>query len=303
MKKILKFIIPDCIFALIYIIWGSFYSFMSAIKGVKFCNISEDRLIVIGNGPSFNRTMEEYGDIIKTTPCIVANGFVNSSFFEEIKPKYYILADPVYFQPFGGQSERIREVVNSISMNLHKKTIWPITFIFPITAIGSDLLKALEDIPTASFLYYNNRGNCSYIPVCRFKYRLWNNNIISPLSQTVLNTAISMAVKSKIRNIYLVGADTSWLETYEIDQNDNMLYTKDEHFYGVNRIPLFSNENTKEKQFLHDELENVKSVFRGYYELSLYAKFNNVKLYNASAYSWIDSLERVKLDCSSSSHE
>ncbi len=295
MKNNIRFFIPDIIIGLWGIIIGVFNNLKMRALRYEMISIKKDSLIIIGNGPSLKNTVEQDIEKLIQLPCMVVNGFATSPLFEKIKPKYYILADPVYFSPIQELAEGKQKVVCTLIENLRTKVNWEITFIFPCSAIGSNLLNFLETIPTAKFQYYNNKGNAVVLPDSFIKYWLWNHSCIGPLSQTVLNTAVSVAIKSKVQNIYLVGADTSWLATYEIDQEDNTLYTKDEHFYGINRIPLYSNEFTKEKQYLHNELLNVSAAFKAYYVLSKFAKYNNVNLYNASAYSWIDSLERKDL--------
>ena len=295
MKSVLDFIFPRFLFAVLYVLLGLSNYLKMLVVGVRNCKICEEKIIIIGNGPSLNKTMEENAEIIKATPCGVVNSFANSPYFETIKPKFYFFADPVFFGKIEDQSERIQGLIRSLLCNLQNKISWDIIFVLPFSAKGSDFQKALSGISTAKFQYYNNRGYSHYIPECRFRYILWNYDIISPISQSVLNTALSLCIKSKVKNIYLVGADSSWLTTYEIDQNDNTLYTKDEHFYGVNRIPLYRDENLRNKLYIHDEIASVSNAFKAYYVLFKYAVFNNVNLYNASAYSWIDSLPRRPL--------
>ncbi len=296
MKQILRFFIPDFIIGFVGIILGIVNYIIMRFAGHKSCHIKEDTLIIVGNGPSLKITIDENINILQNNPCMVVNGFVTSPLFEVIRPKYYILADPAYFTPISRLSDRNKKVVESLKENLLTKVNWDITFVFPSSGKGSELQIALQGIDKANFMYYNNKGNAVVLPDFSLKYWLWNKNLIAPLCQTVLNTAVSVALMSQISKVYLVGADTSWLATYEIDQKDNTLYTKDEHFYGINRIPLYSNEFTKQKQYLHDELTNVSAAFKGYYVLAKYAKYNKISLFNASAYSWIDSLERKGVD-------
>ncbi len=292
MKQILRFFIPDFVIGFVGIFLGIMNYIKMRFAGDRICQIKEDTIIIVGNGPSLKTTLDESINTLQNNACMVVNGFATSPLFEVIKPKYYILADPVYFTPTSRLSDRNKKVVGSLKDNLLKKVNWDITFIYPCSGKGSELQLALQDIVKSNFMYYNNKGNAVVLPDVTLKYWLWNHNFLAPLSQTVLNTAVSVALMSLINKVYLVGADTSWLATYEIDQKDNTLYTKDEHFYGINRIPLYSNEISKQKQYLHDELTNVSAALKSYYVLAKYAKYNKVGLFNASAYSWIDSLER-----------
>lgn len=294
-KDIIRFFVPDCIIVFIGIIKAFCRAAKMRIRGIKTPKVTEDKVIIVGTGPSLQTTIKEAENVLKNTACIVVNGFATSPLYEDIKPKYYILADPVYFTPMNSLSDRNKGVVRNLRDALIKKTNWNVIFIFPYTAMDTELYNSLLSIKTASFQFYNNAGNAIVIPDWKIKFKLWNKGLIAPLCQTVLNTAASIAITSRVQNIYLVGADTSWLSTYEIDQNDNTLYSKDEHFYGINRIPIYSDEIKRKKQYLHDELKYVGQAFKFYYILEKYAKYNRVNFFNASAYSWIDALDRCVL--------
>lgn len=294
-KDIIRFFVPDCIIAAKGLLQGVAYRFYMIVKGYKKCMINERRLFVLGTGPSFKQTIEKYEKILLSNPCAVVNGFATTSLYERIKPRYYCLADPAYFTPCNELSDRKKSIVDVLRNCLLEKTNWPITFIFPAWGRGSELQLALEQIDSAEFIYYNNIGNAVIMPDTTFKFKCWNKQIIAPLGQTVLNTLLNIAISSRVEEIYLVGADTSWISTYEIDQTDNTLYTKDEHYYGVNRIPIYKDEINKVKQELHTELGYVSNALKAYWTLNEYAKYNKVKLFNASEYSWIDTLPRKAL--------
>lgn len=294
-KEKIRFFAPDCLIAASGLLCGLAYRLYMNMKGYKKCKIREKKLFVLGTGPSFKQTIEKYEKILSSNPCAVVNGFATNLIYEKIQPKYYCLADPAYFTPYHELSERNKGVVDILRNSLLNKTSWPITFIFPASGRGSELQIALEQIKGADFLYYNNKGNAVVMPDAPLKFICWNMQIVAPLCQTVLNTILNIAIASKVKDIYLVGADTSWIKTYEIDQTDNTLYSKDEHFYGVNRIPIYKDEINKIKQELHSELMLVSKALKAYWTLDAFAKFNNVHLYNASEYSWIDALERYSL--------
>lgn len=57
--------------------------------------------------------------------------------------------------------------------------------------------------PNICFYYYNNYGVSDVIPDGTFKYKLWDYNLLSPLSQTVLNTAVHLGIKLRYSKIYL----------------------------------------------------------------------------------------------------
>lgn len=63
---------------------------------------SHSRIIVLGNGPSLNTTIEHHLHTLKSTPCMAVNFFANTPVFREIRPMYYILVDPLFFTTGAG---------------------------------------------------------------------------------------------------------------------------------------------------------------------------------------------------------
>jgi hypothetical protein len=81
--------------------------------------------------------------------------------------------------------------------------------------------------------------------------------------------------------------------------NDNLLLLKETNFYNTesqskNEIALIDpakkNKITMAVQFM-----SMAKVFKGYEYLNAYAIKQHIKIYNASAKSYIDAFERVKL--------
>jgi hypothetical protein len=119
-----------------------------------------------------------------------------------------------------------------------------------------------------------------------YQFDLYNKNKISVPAQTVLNTAVYLAVFWRYKNIVLIGADTSWHEELQVDQETNILYFDDEHFYETKQsIP----------SKIHEQFFCLARVFENYCLLREYADYNSVSVFNASEKSWIDAFERKKL--------
>jgi hypothetical protein len=117
-------------------------------------------------------------------------------------------------------------------------------------------------------------------------------------SQTVIASAVFLTINRRFKNIFLVGADTSWHEDLRIS-NDNLLLLKETNFYNSedkskNEIALIDpakkNKITMAIQFI-----SMGKIFKGYENLNAYAVTRDSKIYNASAKSYIDAFERMKL--------
>ncbi len=248
-----------------------------------------NRTIIIGNGPSLLKTIDKYIDVLKKNDCFMVNNAVEHECFELIKPKYCVFADPNFFQK-STLNKYSKPVVDAFNIKLN----WEMTVFLPSYAKNTIFAEELKKHPRISVAYYNSTYS-KYITNFSKKrlFKYWNKNIARPLSQTVLNTASSIAIAMRYKEIYLVGADTSWIEMLSVDQNNNDIYSDDKHFYSNDKRLLYKyNEN---KSNLAEELRAIAMTLESYQILKEYAIYNNCQLYNASEYSLIDSLKRVHL--------
>ncbi|MBO7484710.1 MAG: hypothetical protein J6T84_01445 [Spirochaetaceae bacterium] len=253
-----------------------------------------EKLIVMGNGPSLTKSIEKYNKEIIKYDCIVVNYFCESEYYKELKPKYYLLADPVFFGKLETYVDWQRNKIMGFIKSLILTTTWDINLIVPNFAIGS---RFIEEIKKNSFihLYY-------YIPYDLVQYNdnnkflLWDKNLIAPPSHNCLNTCVWMGIFFRYRETYIIGADSNWLERIHINQETNELYITDSYFYGskINKEYKNSSETIPSSLTLAEELLNESIAFNNYSELNNYADYAGVKVYNASEYSLIDTFERKK---------
>ena len=293
LKQILKLVIPQFFFIIKDILVGIIGK-LQLLNKKSSKKISNPNLIIIGNGPSLKTSLEKDLNTLKKCPCLVVNQFAVSDFFTIIKPTYYCLADPAYFLDENLISQEIQKqrykLIEALLM-----VNWPMNLILPISSYKSTFVKKCKDNKFIDIIYYNNKGNGERLPQCTFKFWLWNNNLLAPLAMTVLNVALVFAIKNRIQHVYIIGADTSWHETYEVDQMNNKLFTRDEHFYGTKRFQVFEDAAKRKPSTLYKELHNSYKVLKYYWELKFYAQNNKVNIFNASAYSCIDAFERQDL--------
>lgn len=296
MKTILKLLIPKFIFIIKELLQGEVGRVKMCFLRLPTAQLLEEKIIIVGNGPSLKISYDKYLDVLQRNPCLVVNNFVNSAYFEKIAPKYYLLADPSYFKEISKLSERLKKVVGNLIEGLKEKVNWSMVLIVPLTARNSEFYRTVKTNSNIRFMFYNNQGGTYGFPNCGVKFALWNYGILSPLAQTVLNTAISLSVSSKVHDIFIIGADTSWHENYELDQQTNQLYCKDTHFYGNAKFPIYEDAEHCVSQKIHNELRMASIALESYWTLKAYAIYNHVNIYNASSYSWIDAFTRKQLN-------
>lgn len=251
----------------------------------------KNRMVVIGTGPSLNKTMKLYGERLKDYDCLMVNFSARTSVFELIKPKYYIMADPGFIT-----EDSIRESINGLVSDLCCKTTWSMFVILPDSLKSWDGCAKLAEVENINLLFYNN--HCANVPSGKL-FEAWDKNSIAPPAQTVLNTAIWLSIYLGYVETYLVGADTSFIKDIYVGQKDNILYTIDTHFYDNQAVcPDEIEPERGGRKFgmnMEQILDAVHIMFQSYYQLQKYAEWKGVKIFNASEYSMIDCFERKKI--------
>ena len=252
-----------------------------------------ERFVIIGNGPSLNRSIELYGDKIKQMDCLMVNHSAATDMFDFIRPKYYLLVDPAWVDPDkSNHRDAIRKTIETIIM----KTTWPMTIILPLKAKNGYATNSFSQNPNLHILFYED-GN--KIPKNVSLMEALDQNLISPPGQTVLNTAVWLGIYWGYKETYLIGADTSFVADLHVDQETNIVYSIDTHFYSSKEVVLDDfDEKNHQRTFgtkLHEEYFSAGIALQDYWNMKEYADWKGVKVYNASEYSWIDAFERKKL--------
>ena len=252
-----------------------------------------DKMVIIGNGPSLNRSIDKYYSEILACDKMVVNEFGATDLFEKLKPGIYVLADPAYFT----LPDDFKDSVLSLFDKIASKVTWPMRVIVPLRFKGAKSLDILSRNDHICFDFYFDR--CRDVGK-KTKFEAWDENLIEPPAQTVLNTCLYLSLYWNYKETYLIGADTSFLESLRIDQETNDIYIAKSHFYQDEEV-YEQNYYEKDKGAkmtgwtLHDLIWAYGNMFKMYAELKEYADYKGLKVYNASEYSWINVFERKKV--------
>lgn len=253
-----------------------------------------EKMVILGNGPSLNESIEKYKEKILSFDRMVVNFFANTDYYEEITPNFYLFADSAYFNV----PKHLANSVNTLVDNIVNKTKWPMRVVVPTSAKGSMFMERLLTNKCITVDYYfDGRQDIGKMN----KFEAWDKNLIVPPSQTVLNVAIFLSLFWRYKESYLIGADSSFLEDLRIDQETNEILSLDSHFYNNEEIyvdkQLFDTAKIRRMTgwTLHEIIYAYGRMFEYYNELRQYADYKGLKVYNASEYSWINVFERKKL--------
>lgn len=239
------------------------------------------RIIVMGNGPSLNETIAEHLDTLKTTPTVAVNFAALAPIFFEIKPTYYVIADPHFFKDGdnGGNLDLLREAL--------KRVDWDMDIFVPV----QNLKSARRHYPNLKLRPFNFIGLEGYDSIIHRAYSL---RLGMPRPRNVLIPAIMLAIGEGYDEIVITGADHSWMKTISVT-DDNEVVSIQPHFYKENEKEEKRIRHDYRGRHLHEIVESFAIAFRSYHDIARYAARRKVAILNATPDSFIDAFPRIKL--------
>lgn len=239
-----------------------------------------DELVVLGNGPSLNSLYAKKSNFLSKKDVIVTNDFARSDLFTIIKPNFYVIADPAFFNE--DAPHIIKQRSNAIFERFNRAE-WSI-FLFVPFKYKKYIDKKIQN-PNIK-LYHFNHTPCSGFTSTTFF--LFNKKLGMPYLKNILIAALMLGIHLKYKNIYLWGVDHNWMK-YMTLNNDGILCLEGHHF--------FSNEKTEPSIWykegtvpwkVDEALFSMRQMFKGYHIVSHYAKKKQVTIINQTPDSMID---------------
>lgn len=241
-----------------------------------------DTLIIMGNGPSLADTIANDAAALKRYPTMAVNFAANADEFYGLKPRYYVLADPVFFAK--------EPHVNTVKLweNLATRIDWPMTLFVPATQRKNVPAGLPLNIKVEQF---NNIG------VEGFRWienAAFSSGRGMPRPRNVLIVSLMVAIKMGYNRIYLTGADHSWTRTLEV-RDDNMVVSIQPHFYKDNDEEHARVASVYKDIRLHELMYSFYVAFRSYFAIERYARAHGIDIFNATPGSFIDAFRRQSL--------
>lgn len=246
-------------------------------------------LIVMANGPSLNDTMRDSLDILQRHDTVSVNFAPLSEAFAVIKPRYHVLADPLFFS-----AEPLPNVVRLY--DALKTVDWPLTIFVPRKYVSkARRLLSISKTETAdnpiSIQPFNFVGADGFAWLEKL---LYNSKSAMPRPRNVLVPALMCGIWLGYKQIYVVGADHSWMKTISVDSDNNVISVQP-HFYKDDASEQKRVDTTYRDYRLHQIVHSFYVAFRSYHTLQRYAKKIGVKIYNSTPDSFIDAFPRKSL--------
>jgi hypothetical protein len=251
--------------------------------------VEEKECVILGNGPCLVKDLEKNFDFIISRKKFVVNTLAFSKQYEELKPDYYVLTAPEFWlkNTIKFHIDQRTRLIKTI----FEKTSWQMKLLVPFAAKNTELLNFLITNKNITPVFINLtpiEGNTYLIN------RLFKANLGTPRPHNVLIPTIFLAMNFRFKKIFIFGADHSWHEEIKVDES-NKVTVNHEHFFENKevRMPMYKLDG--QVYFIHDVFNKLQYAFKGYFILRNYAKYLNVKIYNASSKSYIDAFERISV--------
>jgi hypothetical protein len=238
-------------------------------KNAVFYNCHKgQRCFIIGNGPSLKS--QDLTNLAGEN-TFVMNGFWKHPIVDSWQPKYYFLADPLFFDG----SDPMKFFFAGLDNKIKKTEIF-----IPLSAkkiVERDSLLSQEHTNYIAFNGLLAEGNIKKIDFTQ----------TVPGVQSVSQFAIMAAMYMGCSPIYLMGLDHDWLAHRGQDQHFYPDKTIENHPTAdgdLNKIPYKS------------DLESVLNLWKGYETIKMIAEKQHTQIYNATNGGFLDVFPRKQYE-------
>lgn len=245
-------------------------------------NSATNQLIILGNGPSLRTNLNNDLDLLRSADTLAVNFAANTPEFSEIQPTYYLLADPHFFDKAGDDPNvgRLIENLNSIT--------FPMTLFVPAGARKADSYFHNQNLTVKHFSFTAVEG------YTWFENAMMNSHRGMPRPRNVLIPSIMVGIWLGYKEIYLLGADHSWLKTLSVNDRNEVVSIQPHFYKEDSREQQRVNEVYVNRQ-LHEVLESMMIAFKSYHRIREYADRCGTQIFNSTPGSMIDAFERASL--------
>lgn len=267
-------------------------NFLATIKGLgKIAILSRpctslrgradgSRLIIMANGPSLADTIATKSDVLKSYPSMAVNFAAIAPEFRELKPRYYVLADPHFFSD--------KEDINLKKLRKSLAAVdWKMTLLVPV-GWKNKARKMYGNLDLATF---NAVGIEGFSAVCHAAFR---TGTAMPRPRNVLIPSIMLGIALGYKEIIITGADHSWMKTLSVTDNNEVVSIQP-HFYADGNEEQNRVRHEYRNYRLHQIVESFAIAFRSYHQIADYAASRGVRIVNATPGSFIDAFPRGTL--------
>lgn len=240
-------------------------------------------LYIMGNGPSLRTNLDNNLELLERSDTLAVNFAANTPEFRVVRPKYYVLADPHFFRNISDKN------VAALSESL-KAVDWPMTLFVPAKSRRSVARMIGNPMVSVEGFNFLAAEGWKWLEQLMFRLRLG-----MPRPRNVLIPSIMIGIWLGYKQIYILGADHSWLKTLDVD-SDNRVVSVQPHFYKEDSHEVERINRTYLDLKLHQVLESMTIAFASYHKINAYASRCGITIINATPGSFIDAFPRGSIE-------
>lgn len=243
-------------------------------------------IVILGNGPSLNDTISHAGKFLARHNLLAVNFAACADIFLSLKPRYYLLADPHFFNATGQPNvEKLWQRLSNVD--------WDMTLFVPARIKAkAGRLASLAGNCHVSIIRYNTTPVEGLETV---ENLLFSSGLGMPRPRNVLIPSIMMALQMGYKKIYIAGADHSWMKTLSVDDDNNVVSIQP-HFYKEDDKEIQRVKTEYMHYPLHTIIYSFYVAFKSYFTIARYAKHIGASIINITPGSFIDAFPRENVN-------
>lgn len=245
---------------------------------------------ILGNGPSLKRELPQLiaQRAWEEKDILAVNFFALSEEFALIKPKYYVISDPMFFRK-AGYGERVQELYKALA----EKVSWPMKlYVQYYNPEHFDYRSAIEHNPNIEIVPFHSIVFHGFRSIEFWCYR---RGLGSGNFGTVIQNGEFIALQLGYRRIELYGVDHTLLDGLMVDEKNRVCRRKS-HYYDSEQSPaepIYYNATNPPRPYTMSEyLSETAELFRGHEVLRDFSEKCGAEIINRTANSMIDAYKR-----------
>lgn len=250
---------------------------------VKRIALPGEKLIIMGNGPSLADNIRNDLGKLSAARTLAVNFAANADEFTLLRPDFYLLADPHFFD--GRESD---PNVGKLFKRINEAVDWEMTLFIPTSRTVNSLGITNPRVRVERFNLVGVEG-FDWLTA-----RAYSSGAGMPRPRNVLIPAIMVGMLMGFKDIYIIGADHSWIKTLDVNERNEVVSVQP-HFYKDNNEEHSRVTAVYKNVRLHEILMSFHVAFKAYHAIASYAATRGVNIYNSTPASYIDAFPRCPL--------
>lgn len=251
---------------------------------------NSERIVILGNGPSFKETVDNNFEFFVNNELICLNHFANTDYYSRLKPEFYfIIAHDLFLDDTLDEYKNASiKLFNSIA----DKTSWKLKFFITY--------EAKKEKRWQQILMQNSNIEIIFMnitPVEGFRCarnHWYNRGLGMARPHNVMIPSMYFAICNGYKEIVIIGAEHSWLHELHVDENNTTLFFN-KHFYDSKDVAKKCNYKGNSFMKLHEVIRSFSYAFESYHTIRDFAITRKTRIINCTPTSFIDAFEREKL--------